>query len=345
MNLKELAASLDLSPTTVSRALNGYPEVREETRLRVIEAARRHNYRPNTRAKSLATGRAMAIGHVIPLSSRHEMVNPIFADFIAGAGETYAHAGYDMVLSVVSDAEEARIYRDLHARGTVDGIIVHAPRAEDPRIALLAEIGLPFVVHGRATGATTPYSWLDINNRRSFRRATEFLLDLGHRRIALINGLEWMDYAIRRRGGYVEALEARGIAPDPALMHAGEMTEGHGYSAARAMLALPDAPTAFLVSSMIPAIGLRRALWEAGLVMGRDVSVITHDDELSYLRNGEEVPIFTATRSSVREAGREAAQMLLEIIAAPASGPRSILWEAELMVGESTGPAPQRGKA
>ncbi len=345
MNLKELAASLGLSPTTVSRALNGYPEVREETRLRVIEAARRHNYRPNTRAKSLATGRAMAIGHVIPLSSRHEMVNPIFADFIAGAGETYAQAGYDMVLSVVSDAEEARIYRDLHARGTVDGIIVHAPRAEDPRIPLLAEIGLPFVVHGRATGASTPYSWLDINNRRSFRRATDFLLDLGHRRIALVNGLEWMDYAIRRRSGYVEALRARGIAPDPKLMHAGEMTEGQGYSAARAMLALPDPPTAFLVSSMIPAIGLRRALWEGDLVMGRDVSVITHDDELSYLRNGEEVPIFTATRSSVREAGREAAQMLLEIIAAPACAPRSILWEAELMVGESTGPAPRKGPA
>lgn len=345
MNLKELAASLGLSPTTVSRALNGYPEVREETRLRVIEAARRHNYRPNTRAKSLATGRAMAIGHVIPLSSRHEMVNPIFADFIAGAGETYARTGYDMVLSVVSDAEEARIYRDLHARGTVDGIIVHAPRANDPRIALLAEIGLPFVVHGRASGAATPYSWLDINNRRSFRRATEFLIDLGHRRIALINGLEWMDYAIRRRCGYVEALESRGVAADPQLMYAGEMTEGHGYSAARAMLALPDPPTAFLVSSMIPAIGLRRALWEADLVMGRDVSVITHDDELSYLRNGEEVPIFTATRSSVREAGREAAQMLLEIIAAPASAPRSILWEAELMVGESTGPAPRKGGA
>ena len=345
MNLKELAASLGLSPTTVSRALNGYPEVREETRLRVIEAARRHNYRPNTRANSLATGQAMAIGHVIPLSSRHEMVNPIFADFIAGAGETYAQAGYDMVLSVVSDAEEARIYRDLHARGTVDGIIVHAPRADDPRISLLAEIGLPFVVHGRATGASTPYSWLDINNRRSFRRATDFLLDLGHRRIALVNGLEWMDYAIRRRSGYVEALRARGIAPDPKLMHAGEMTEGQGYSAARAMLALPDPPTAFLVSSMIPAIGLRRALWEGDLVMGRDVSVITHDDELSYLRNGEEVPIFTATRSSVREAGREAAQMLLEIIAAPACAPRSILWEAELMVGESTGPAPRKGPA
>jgi LacI family transcriptional regulator len=345
MNLKQLAETLGLSPTTVSRALNGYPEVNEATRQRVIEAARHHNYRPNTRAKSLATGRAMAIGHVIPVSTRHEMVNPIFADFIAGAGETYSRAGYDMVLSLVDDPDEARLYGELKTRGTVDGIIVHAPRANDPRIEMLTEIGLPFVVHGRATGATTPYSWLDINNRRAFRRATEFLLDLGHRRIGLINGLEWMDYAIRRRTGYLEALAARGLKADPALMHAGEMTESYGHDATRAMLALPDPPTAFLVSSMIPAIGLRRAAWEARLELGRDISVITHDDDLSYLRNGEEVPIFTATRSSVRAAGREAAEMLLSIIADPASGPRHKLLEAQLMVGESTGPAPKRGAA
>ncbi|MBC7156188.1 MAG: LacI family DNA-binding transcriptional regulator [Rhodobacteraceae bacterium] len=345
MNLKELARMLELSPTTVSRALNGYPEVNADTRRRVQEAAARHNYRPNMRAKSLATGRAMAIGHVIPMSTKHEMVNPIFADFIAGAGETYSRAGYDMVLSVVSDADEARIYRDLRSRGTVDGVIVHAPNANDPRIALLGEIGLPFVVHGRATGAATPYSWLDINNRRAFRRATEFLLDLGHRRIGLINGIENMDFAIRRRTGYLDALAARGVAADPALMAAGEMTEGLGHRAATAMLALPDPPTALLVSSIIPAIGVRRAAADIGLALGRELSVITHDDELSYLRNGEAVPLFTATRSSVRLAGRLAAEMLLEIIAAPDTPPRQRLLEADLIMGLSTGPAPDRRNA
>ena len=83
MKLKELARILGLSQTTVSRALNGYPEVSEATRARVAEAARRHNYRPNVRARALATGRAMTIGHVLPVSTRHEMVNPVFADFIA----------------------------------------------------------------------------------------------------------------------------------------------------------------------------------------------------------------------------------------------------------------------
>lgn len=341
MNLKELAAKLGLSPTTVSRALNGYPEVNESTRERVMAAAKRHNYRPNTRAIRLATGRAFAIGHVIPLATRHEIVNPIFADFIAGAGETYSRNGYDMVLSVVPDENEEDAYRDLKARGSVDGMILHAPLMNDPRIALLHDVGLPFVVHGRATGADLPYSWVDVNNRRAFLRATEFLLDLGHSRIGLVNGLEHMDFAIRRRTGYTEALAARGITPDPALMSSDEMTEVAGYRAAGRMLDQADPPTALLAASMISGMGVRRALEERGMEMGRDISIIIHDDDLSYMKNGEDVPIFTATRSSVREAGRLAAEMLLGLVAEPTMGPQTRMLEAELIIGQSTGPAPR----
>ena len=342
MNLKQLSAELGLSQTTVSRALNGFPEVNETTRLRVVEAARRHNYRPNMRARGLATGRAMAIGHVIPVSTRHEIVNPVFADFIAGAGEVYSANDYDMVLSVVTDADESDAYRKLRAKGTVDGVIVHGPKINDPRIALLTEIGLPFVVHGRSSDVGAPYSWLDVNNRRAFERATGFLLDLGHRRIALLNGLEDMDFAHRRRAGYAAALQARGLGEDPALMTSSEMTEAAGYEAAARMLAGQDAPTAFLASSLITAMGVRRAAEDAGLKLGRDLSVVTHDDELSYMRNGSDVPIFTATRSSVREAGRLAAQMLLDRIAEPMRAERHTLLEATLVVGQSTGPAPWR---
>lgn len=342
MNLKELATKLGLSPTTVSRALNGYPEVNEATRERVMAAAKRHNYRPNTRAIRLATGRALAIGHVIPLATRHEIMNPIFADFIAGAGETYSRNGYDMLLSVVPDEEEEQAYRDLKSRGSADGVILHAPRMNDPRIPLMHEIGIPFVVHGRATDTALPYSWVDVNNRRAFQRATEFLLDLGHRRIGLVNGLEFMDFAIRRRTGYVDALTARGMAIDPALMASDEMTEVSGFRAASAMLDLPNPPTAFLAASMISGMGVRRAIDGRGLTMGRDVSVIIHDDDLSYLKNGDDLPIFTATRSSVREAGRIAAEMLLAIISQRGEEPQNRLLEAELIIGQSTGPAPRR---
>lgn len=339
MNLKELAQHLELSQTTVSRALNGYPEVNEKTRERVLRAARELNYSPNARAKGLATGRAQAIGHVLPISDQHEMVNPIFGDFIAGAGQTYAKAGYEVVISLVDDKDEENAYRSIRSRGNVDGIIVHGPRMADPRIALLTELGLPFVVHGRASEVNIPYSWLDTNNGRAFRRATDFLLDLGHRRIALINGLEFMDFAFRRREAYLAALTERGIAADPALMRAEEMTEVYGFRSAREMLGMDAPPTAFLVSSMITALGVRRAVHDAGLELGQDISVITHDDDLGYLKNGHDVPIFTATRSSVRAAGARAAEMLLQQIRMPGQPPLTELMEAELIIGSSTGPA------
>jgi LacI family transcriptional regulator len=342
MNLKELSQNLGLSQTTVSRALNGYPEVSTATRRRVEEAARTFNYSPSTRAKGLATGKALAIGHVIPLSSKHEMVNPVFGDFIAGAGETYSRNGYEMILSIVPDEDERRIYQGLKSRRAVDGVIVHGPVMDDPRIPLLNKLGLPFAVHGRASVSATPYTWLDMNNRNAFKRATDFLFDLGHQRIGLVNGLEFMDFAHRRRNGYTASLSDHGVTPDPVLMRSGEMTEDFGYVSARQMLALDDAPTAIMCSSMISALGVRRAIEEKGLVMGKDVSVISHDDVLSYLKNGGDTPIFTATRSSVREAGRQLAQMLLDAIENPARPPQTKLLEAELVVATSTGPAPRK---
>lgn len=340
MNLKQLSQELGLSQTTVSRALNGYPEVSEATRSRVQLAAARHQYQPSNTAKGLATGKALAIGHVIPISDKLEMVNPLFGDFIAGAGETYSRNGYEMILTVVEHQKENDIYRALKSRRSVDGVVVHGPTMNDPRIDLLTEIDLPFIVHGRASGVTKPYSWLDVNNRRAFSRATDFLCDLGHRRIGLVNGLEHMDFAQRRRSGYMDSLSARGISPDPAIMRSGEMTEGFGYTSTCEMLALPDRPTGIIAASMIVALGVRRAIEECGLVIGRDVSVITHDDAMSYLKNGTDVPIFTATRSSIRDAGRRLAEMLITTIRNPGTPPVNQLLEAELMVGQSTGPAP-----
>jgi LacI family transcriptional regulator len=246
-----------------------------------------------------------------------------------------------MLLSQVTGEDEAEAYRELSRRGAVDGIILHGARVDDPRIELLQELGLPFLMHGRASGTEAPYSWVDVNNRRAFRRACDFLLDLGHRRIALLNGLEFMDFAMRRRRGFEEAHVERGHAADPALITSTELTEGQGYAHASRMLDGPEPPTAFLASSIITGIGIRRALEERGLRLGRDVSVIIHDDDLSFMKNGVELPIFTATRSSVREAGRLAAEMLLVIIADPACTPQTRLLEAELIIGQSTGPAQQ----
>jgi LacI family transcriptional regulator len=342
MTLRTLAESLGLSPTTVSRALNGYGDVAPATRARVQAAARAQGYAPNPRARSLATGRAMAIGHVIPADSRHEIVNPVFADFIAGAAETYAAAGYEIVLSVMPEGDEAGGYRRLARSGRIDGLLLQAPRPADRRIALLAGLGLPYVVHGRASQEAAPYGWLDMDNRRAFARATRHLISLGHRRIALLNGPAGMDFATRRAAGHVDALAEAGIAADPALVRHEPMTEFYGYTAARALTGLAAPPTAYLTASLLIAMGVRRAIEEAGLRLGRDVSLVTHDDGLSYLPNGAPGrPLFTATRAPVRDMGREAAAMLLAAIAEPGHPPRTRLIGAEWVEGPSTGPAPR----
>lgn len=337
MNLKKLAQLLNLSPTTVSRALNGFPEVSEATRNRVQEAAKKHHYHPNAKAKGLATGRTNAIGHVIPVSAGHEMVNPIFADFISGASKAYLESRYDMLLSLVEDSEEHSAYQKITARGRVDGLIVHGPKVEDGRVELLKGLGLPFVVHGRMS-KSEGYSWVDVNNESAFARGTAFLSDLGHKRIALINGLETMVFAKHRLQGYCKTLQERSSKLNPEWMAAGEMTEPFGYISAAKMLDSGHAPTAFMVSSIIMAIGVRRAIEERGLKLGHDVSLITFDDNLSYLKGEEEVPVFTSLRSSVREAGRRCAENLIFLINHPDNDPIQELSEVSLIVGRSTAP-------
>lgn len=337
MNLKQLSELLNLSQTTVSRALNGYPEVNHETRRRVVEAAKRHGYRPNSVAQRLATGRAKAIGHVLPLDGE-AAISPLFADFIAGAGATYRRFGYNMLIDVAKSDNEAEHYRDLARSGTVDGCIVHGPALDDPRIGMLKDLDLPFLVHGRAA-ETDGYSWLDFNNQRAFEMLTEHLTGLGHRRIALLNGEPEMSFAHRRHKGVATALARVGTEPDPALVFGEEMTEPYGYHKTQMLLAMAEPPTAILTSSLITALGISRALAEAGLVPGRDISVATHDDAMSFLPNGQDRPVFTSTRSSIRDAGRRCAEMLIDLIEGRVTGDQSELWEAELVIGTSTGPA------
>ena len=338
MNLKQLSEFLDLSPTTVSRALNGYPEVSAKTRQRVVEAARKHGYVPNSMARRLATGRAMAIGHIIPLSE-NDLINPIFTDFIAGASETYSEAGYNMVLSVVPAEREEAVYRDIAAEQSVDGVIVHSPRDGDPRIPLLNRLKLPFVVHGRAV-TDWPYSWLDVNNLGAFQQATRYLIDLGHRRIALLNGPTQFHFAQRREAGYRQAMGAAGLPVNRAFVFGEDMTEPYGYLRAREMLRDDDPPTAILTASVITAFGVRRAILDCGKAIGRDVSVMTFDDALSFLPNTGERPEFTAMRSSVRAAGKRLSRMLIDLIEGKLEPGATELWEADLVEGQSSGPAP-----
>lgn len=339
MNLKQLADHLELSPTTVSRALNGYPEVSEVTRERVHRAAAAQNYRPRHPARQLATGRSLTIGHVVA-RSRHALIAPLFSDLLAGAGEAADELGYDSHLRIVADAAEEAHYVDIAASRRVDGVVVHGPLVDDPRIDLLHRLELPFIVHGRSDTATR-HAWLDVDNVGAMRRATALLLDLGHTDIALVNGPETLHFARHRRDGFVDAHRARGLEPDPANMFSGPLVEHRGHDATNALLDRPAPPTALVCAGLLPAWGALRALLARGLVAGVDLSIVAYDDGVSWLTNradsGGEPP-FTTVRGSIHDAGRELVRHLVHAIEMPDAPLAADTLPTELVLGRSTGP-------
>lgn len=339
MRLKDLAEHLGLSQTTVSRALNGYPEVNEETRKRVSEAADRLGYRPNANALRLATGRSGAVG--IVLRGADEF-GPHTTEFLSGLGERMANEEIDMLLTRVATLDdELAAYRRIAASQKVDAVVLSSPTLDDPRVGLLTDLKIPFVIHGR-TATCENLAWLDIDNEGAVERATTHLLDLGHRNIALLNGQKFRTFAEHREQGYRKALTARGVPILPELISNSSFTDEAGFRIAQAMLELPQRPTGFVAGSMMTALGVFRAIRQAGLVLGKDVSMIAHDDVFPYLNADNMYPTMSTTRSSMRAAGARIADLVLQILAGKPAHKIQELWPVELVLRESSGPAPSR---
>ncbi|MEO9298168.1 LacI family DNA-binding transcriptional regulator [Devosia alba] len=337
MRLKDLAEHLGLSQTTVSRALNGYPEVNEATRLRVTETAARLGYRPNANALRLATGRAGAIGMVLRGSSEF---GPHTSEFLSGVGGRLAEEEIDIIVTTVQTyQDEVAAYRRLAASQKVDAVILHSPTQHDERAKLLLQLNIPFVLHGR-TDIGTPHAWLDIDNAGAMERATGHLLDLGHRRIALLNGIKDRTFAVHRERGYRDALKARGVPYDATLVSNGVFSDEVAFRTAHDLLERDPHPTAFLAGSMMTALGVFRAIRQAGLVLGKDVSMIAHDDVFPYLNADNMYPSMSTTRSSISQAGVRIAELILQILGGKPVADIHELWPVELVLRESTGPAP-----
>lgn len=340
MNLKQLARMLELSQTTVSRALNGYPEVSEDTRRRVADAAKRHGYRPNPSARRLATGKTGMIGHVLPTGATVD-IDPHFVEFISGLGDYARSHELDLVLSPAEAGDEETTYRRVAANKHVDAVYISAPRPADRRIILLRQLGLPFVVHGRSEGLDFAYPYLDIDNEGAFHDAARLLVQLGHARIALINGDETQTFAIFRRQGVERALTSAGLfLPEP-WARSVLMTEENGYRAAKAMLEMPERPTAIISSSLIMTLGVVRAARDLDISIPGQLSVVSHDDVFAWLRPETFPTPISTTRSSIRAAGARVAERLAARMAGLEDGTRGEVWPVDLIVRGSVAGAPR----
>ena len=340
--LRELARHLGLSPATVSRALNGFPEVGAKTRARVIEGSKQLHYQPNSSAKRLATGRSGLVGIVFQSSPRG--VDPHFVDFLAALSDALADSEIDLVVHISAPVDQLSHYRRFVNNGFVDGMIVSAPEPDDARIALMQSRALAFVVHGRGEDDAA-YPYCDIDNDGAFSAATQLLVNLGHRRIALANGPQGPGFTWQRQRAFARVMTARGLPVPDRFMAYDEMSEEAGYARASTMLAEPVAlrPTAFICSSTLLALGVIRAAGEAGLTAGRDLSIISHDDVLPHLRSENFSPPLTVTRAPIRDAGPVLARMITARIAGVPAAELQQTDKVDLIVRGSTGPAPEAG--
>lgn len=339
MNLRELSLELGLSQTTVSRALNGFPEVSEETRARVKAAADLHGYRPSAAARRLATGQSGTLGLVFP-AERNMLSDLLFTEFLSGCVEKAGERGYDVTLAMARGGlSEEAVYRRAVRSARVDAMILSSPLVRDTRLDLLNGLHLPFIVHGR-TLARGPYAHLDIDNEGAFRAATRLLTDLGHRRIALLNGESRYTFASDRERGYRAALSTAGVVPDDDLVCADPMGELSGWRQAQRLLARQPRPTAFVCSTITQAVGVARACRSAGLKIGHDVSLIAHDDRLHEFGAETFDPPLTATQSSIGDAGRRIVELCINMLQAPHAPVPAEVWPVDLVVRGSTGPAP-----
>jgi DNA-binding LacI/PurR family transcriptional regulator len=306
--IADVARRAGVSKGLVSFALNDRPGVAPDTRRRILEVAHDIGWTPNLRARSLSTGRAFACGLVIGRSPDVIAADPFFPSFIAGLEDEFSVSGQVLVIAVATPGRhEAETYRGLAADRRVDGVILTDLRADDPRPALAAELGLAAVTLG-VPAVPSAFSSVSIDDGAGIRLAVEHLAALGHRRIAHVAGPATMLHAVRRREAFEAAARAAGVAADVVET---DFSAADGARATAEILDADDRPTAIVYSNDSMAVAGIGVAQRRGLSVPRDLSVTGFDDT----EIGRHVhPSLTSVATDARGWGALAARTLLAAI-------------------------------
>ncbi|MFT6532881.1 MAG: LacI family transcriptional regulator [Limimaricola cinnabarinus] len=300
VTLKDVSREVGVSITQVSRALAGYPDVKEETRQRIVEASERLGYRPNALARGLKTGRSGIVAMVVPGDWAVEE-STVLLEIVTGLSTEISGRGMRFVLHVAAPGEDVREAHDELIRGGgIDGFVVIQPARGGALIKGLAKSGIPFVVHGNPGSGAHPH--VDIDNAAVGADLLSRLLDLGHRRVLFLNGPKGALFAEARDEGVAWALAGAGLGADTVRTEHGPMTETQGREATRSALRRPDRPTAIMAGNVMLARGVYDAAAAMGLRIPQDLSVLAHDDGLRGYEPEGFVPVLGGTRSPLAAA-------------------------------------------
>ena len=274
MGIRQLASELNLSVSTISRALNDSDEVSAETRERVRAAALRHGYAPSKSAESLRKGRLDIVGLMLPMRREEEKYTlGVFMTLADGLQSVLAQHGMDLVMyaSESWDDEFARLRRIVDRRH-VDGVILAGTRHHDERLDYVASRNFPFVAFGRSeSGGKHP--WIDLDFESAAEAGVARLVALGHRHIALgIPDNDAMQAHVYLRA-WRRAMARHGLSVPEDYVRRNELSERGGYLIAQDLLQLAQAPTALMFQSDCMANGAYRKLYELGKTPGRDLAI------------------------------------------------------------------------
>jgi LacI family transcriptional regulator len=331
--IRDVAKKLSISIYTVSRALDGYDDVADQTRQLVIETAKEMGYAPNRAARQLRRQKTETIGFIIPSISKR-FSEPFFTEFIAGMGDELSASNFDLLVSnATSDEGERSLYHRWANSHKVDGFILNRIRRHDWRVTYLKAHGIPFVGLGKSQdGIEYPYARIDAAEQ--YLRLIQHIQSNGFSRFAFIGGPADLINHVERLKWFKSALKKCGLEFNSDHVLSTDMTSTGGYEAARTLLLSPTRPDALLCVNDQTAYGVLHAAHEQGFAVGKDIAVSGFDG----LRDSDYTePAITTLAIPVAEIAQQLAQMLLKITNNEVLDMQEIVIKPELRIRASTG--------
>ncbi|MCG0276475.1 MAG: LacI family transcriptional regulator [Thermosediminibacteraceae bacterium] len=329
--IKDIARLAGVSITTVSRALNGYPDVSEATRQKIKKIAEELNYTPNSIARGLVMKKTNTVGLVVSEIIKPGVYHPFFLEILAGIKAALRRSGYDIILFTVDHESQGKVsYERLCKERKVDGTIVQGLKLSDPYIEQIKSTDIPTVMIDIPI-LTEKVGYVSSDNVKGAFDAVNYLVQLGHREIGFINGHKDAAVSFERLEGYRKALEHNGIRYDDRYVVYGDYTQQSGAEAFKKLILEVPGITAVFCASDLMAVGALKAAYEIGKKVPEDISIMGFDDiELSTIIT----PNLTTIRQEKYKMGYKAAELLLSII--KGGKPRHEVIPHKLVIRQST---------
>jgi LacI family transcriptional regulator len=312
--INDIARLAGVSKATVSRVLNHKPDVDPATRERVMRIVEEQSFVPSITATGLAGGQSRLIGVLVP-----EFTWPFISDIMRGVAEVVGLTSYELVLYSIKNRRRENNNSDIldHILATklTSGLLAIMPGQPSKYVAQLHKYGLPTVmIDDQNEPGDIP--WVGTDNRHGAYMATRHLIELGHQRIAHIQGLQRHLCSRERYEGYCQAMQEAGLPLDPQLVFEGDFIQSVGRAAAHQFFALPaeQRPTAIFAAADLMAYGVMSAAEECDIQIPRDVALVGFDG----LESSAHVkPALTTVQQPFQEMGRRATELLLSMLDKP----------------------------